>query len=71
MANPTLMGTALAFKQGDLKLDNIPKGIHKRVQSLASEMSLDELKQFNQSGGEVKRHFNLGAKPHFRKVKSI
>ena len=71
MANPTLMSTVLAFKDGTLKLDNVPKGIQKRVQSLASELSLDELKQFNQSGGGVKRHSNLGAKPHFRKVKSM
>jgi hypothetical protein len=70
MANPTLMSTVLAFKDGSVKLDAVPKGIQKRVQSLASEMSLDDLKQFSQPGGEVKRYSNLGAKPHFRRVRS-
>lgn len=72
MATPTLMGTVLAFKDGTLKLDGVPQGIRKRVQSLASEMSIEDIKQFTSDKSKgVTRHSNLGAKPHFRKVKSI
>lgn len=56
MAAKGLIGIALAYKNGERKLDDIPQGIRKHVKRLAKGISDDDAKMYQKGFHQAPRH---------------
>ena len=66
-----MMATVLAYKKGDVKLDDIPKGLQGQVQRLASAISKEEEGAFGEKPAKRNRIGLTDGKPTYRTTRSF
>lgn len=65
-----LMGTALALKRGDITMEQVPRGVRKRITQINRDMTEEQLTDFTRVPEERLPERRVGTPQHMRKARA-
>ncbi|RLI53357.1 MAG: DUF3008 domain-containing protein [Candidatus Thorarchaeota archaeon] len=65
-----LMGMALALKRGDVTIEDIPRGVRKRITQITKDMTEEQLADFTRTPEERLPKKKVGTPSRMRKARA-
>lgn len=69
-AQRSLMGMALALKRGKVTIDEVPRGVRKRITQITKDMSEEQLADFTRTPEERLPQKKIGTPSRMRRARA-